>query len=276
MKLDVLAPQIERLAKQAGAAALEIYKDPSLWGVEHKEDESPLTQADVASHNIIAEGLAMLTPNIPIISEEDEVPPYTERKTWQKYWLIDPLDGTKEFINRKGEFTINIALIDNHEAVLGVVYAPVLDVSYCGVKGFGATKTAADSVSKIQVTPLNQDAQTLRLVASRHHGAKAVERLITCIQENIGEPVLTSMGSSLKLCLVAEGKADIYPRLAPTCEWDTAAAQAVVEQAGGVVLDHRFKPLSYNTKASLLNGFFYAIGDNTFDWQGLMRLSLES
>lgn len=272
MDLEQLTAEVQALAKRAGEATLTVYRNPSLWDVAHKDDDSPLTQADLNSHHIIVEGLAKLTPDIPIVSEEDEVPPYSVRKTWQRYWLIDPLDGTKEFINRKDEFTVNIALIEQHDVILGVVYAPVLDVGYCGAKGVGAFKTHGEKSRAIRVNPLKVGQQTLKLVASRRHGAKAVDDLIENITQQYGQPELTSMGSSLKLCLVAEGKADIYPRLAPTCEWDTAAAQAVVECAGGVVLDENFEPMKYNAKEEMLNGYFYAIGDNSFDWRSLMKV----
>ncbi|ABD82877.1 3'(2'),5'-bisphosphate nucleotidase CysQ [Saccharophagus degradans] len=271
MNLATLLPSIEQLAKQAGEATLAVYKKPELWDVEHKDDCSPLTQADIQSHNIIAEGLAALTPNIPVLSEEDDVPSFEVRSQWQQYWLIDPLDGTKEFINRKGEFTVNIALIQNNKAVLGVVYAPVLDVCYTGAEGIGAFKIDAKGKTPLRVKKLTQGKQTLNIVASRRHGAEEVDRLLETITSKYGEPQLTSMGSSLKLCLVAEGKADIYPRLAPTCEWDTAASQAVVEQAGGVVLDDQFKPMQYNAKPELLNGYFYVIGDQQFDWLALLK-----
>jgi 3''(2''),5''-bisphosphate nucleotidase (EC 3.1.3.7) len=212
-------------------------------------------------------------PGVPVLSEEAAIPSFSIRSQWQRYWLIDPLDGTKEFINRNGEFTVNVALIDGHKAVLGVVYVPVLNIMYGGIAGVGAWKTERGKTKPIQTRPLQAQIECgkpVELVASRHHGAREVEGLIARIEAAAGLVATKSMGSSLKLCLVAEGQADLYPRLALTSEWDTAAAQAVVEAAGGKVVDINLEPLLYNAKADILNPFFYVIGDTQYNWEALL------
>ncbi|MES9993272.1 MAG: 3'(2'),5'-bisphosphate nucleotidase CysQ [Candidatus Thiodiazotropha sp.] len=252
-----------QLAREAGNAILEIYNTD--FEVERKQDNSPLTTADKAAHNIIVSSLERLTPNIPVLSEESSAIPYETRQQWQRYWLIDPLDGTREFIKRNGEFTVNIALIDAGSPTLGVVHAPVLNTTYYGVLGNGAWKLEADrSAQSIHVTEHYR--KPVRVAGSRSHAGDSLLRFL----DNLGEHKLVSMGSSLKLCLVAEGKADIYPRLGPTSEWDTAAAQAVVEAAGGQVTTLDLKPLEYNTKESLLNPYFLVFGDRATDWSNYL------
>lgn len=243
--------EIIALAKEAGAAIMDIYRRE--FAVYDKQDESPLTEADLASHHCIVEGLRTITPDIPVLSEESGVAEHEGRMEWQTYWLIDPLDGTKEFIKKNGEFTVNIALIDQGKAVFGVVYAPALDVTYWGDAN-GAFKEEAGSLSAITVSPLPEEGQIWRVVGSRSHQSDEFKAFV----EKLPETEVVSMGSSLKLCLVAEGKADIYPRFGLTSEWDTAAAHAVVEAAGGLVLQHPgLKPLLYNTRPdTLLNPFF--------------------
>jgi 3'(2'), 5'-bisphosphate nucleotidase len=248
-----------QLAQQAGQAILAIYNRD--FQVEQKADESPLTEADLASHHTILAGLAQLTPDIPVLSEESASLPYDTRRQWQRYWLVDPLDGTREFIKRNGEFTVNIALIEDGRPVLGVVHVPVSGVSYSGRAGDGAYIYDEHGIRRpIRVTA---DRQTpLRVAGSRSHAGDSLARFLG----NIGDHEIVSMGSSLKLCLVAEGHADIYPRLGPTSEWDTAAAQAVVEAAGGQVTDTAMQPLRYNQKDSLLNPHFLVFGDTSIDW----------
>jgi len=262
MNLKEMIDPIVALAVDAGNAILEVYATD--FDVQEKGDQSPLTQADLASHNCIVAGLAALTPDIPIISEEDGLPSFDERGAWQRYWLIDPLDGTKEFVNRNGEFTVNIALIDTHRPIFGVVHVPVQDKTYVGCEGVGAELRDAGSVTPIQVAAAT--AAPVRIVGSRSHRGSSLDAFL----EKVGETDMLPMGSSLKFCVVAEGRADIYPRLGPTSEWDTAAAQAVVEQAGGQVLELNGSPLSYNAKEDILNPWFIVVGPSDRDWLALL------
>ena len=256
------------VARDAGAAILQVYGDED-FGVQTKSDDSPLTRADLAAHNIIVEGLQKRAPGIPVLSEESDGISFAERSSWDQYFLVDPLDGTKEFINRNGEFTVNIALIEKGVPMRGVVFVPVKDVMYTGDQHEGiATVTREGETGSIQVRKL--DRASLTVVASRRHGGEALEACLSVLRENFASIDTTNMGSSLKLCLIAEGEADLYPRLAPTSEWDTAAAQAVVEAAGGSVVDVDLKALRYNTKDNILNPFFYVIGDTEFDWNGVL------
>ncbi len=269
-----LLEQVICLCQRAGEAILNVYNQSQGVEVDIKADDSPVTAADLAAHAILEPGLTALLEEVPVLSEESLLPPFNVRRQWRRYWIIDPLDGTKEFINRNGEFTVNVALIENGCPVLGVVLVPVTGITYAGVKGVGAFKYENSHKRAIAVRTLLSRASgglPVELVASRRHGAEEVERIIDNIVAELGPVTTKNMGSSLKLCLVAEGEADLYPRLAPTSEWDTAAAQAVVEAAGGRVVDVDFSPLRYNTKDDILNPYFYVIGDSTYDWQGLLR-----
>ncbi len=266
--------RIIEITREAGAAILAIYETDD-FGVETKSDDSPLTRADLAAHQIILRGLTALDPGTPILSEESEPLSFDERKQWSRYYLVDPLDGTKEFISRNGEFTVNIALIEHGIPVLGVVYVPVTDVVYAGeqLKGTGAFVERDGQRTPIRARKLPerlQDGKPLIVVASRRHGGEALARCLAVLNERFPEIETTNMGSSLKLCLIAEGKADLYPRLAPTSEWDTGAAQAVVEAAGGQVVDVAILPLRYNTKENILNPFFYVLGDPEFGWEEIL------
>lgn len=249
---------VDELATRAGEKILEVYN--SDFAVEEKDDKSPLTAADLASHHVIVDGLGELTPDIPVLSEESASLPFDVRSQWRRYWLVDPLDGTREFVKRNGEFTVNIALVEDGVPVLGVVHVPVSGVSYLACQGRGAFKREGGTLSAIRVRPLGNG--PVMVVGSRSHRGDSLNSFL----EKLGEHEMVGMGSSLKLCLVAEGAADIYPRLGPTSEWDTAAAQAVVEQAGGLVTDTGMQPLRYNTKDSLLNPFFLVFGDDSRDW----------
>jgi 3'(2'), 5'-bisphosphate nucleotidase len=261
--LSTLLESVTRLAHVAGEKILAIYD--SEFAIEQKEDRSPLTEADLASHHAIVAGLKELTPGVPILSEESASLPYAQRSLWQRYWLVDPLDGTREFIKRNGEFTVNIALIEGGVSVLGVVYVPVTDVCYLACRGRGALKQEPGQEPRaIRVRALADG--PVMVVGSRSHRGDSLNRFL----ENLGKHEMVGMGSSLKLCLVAEGAADIYPRLGPTSEWDTAAAQCVVEQAGGYVTDTDMQPLHYNTKDSLLNPFFLVFGDDSRDWSSYL------
>lgn len=257
------------LARQAGAAILDIYGDED-FGVQTKSDDSPLTRADLAAHQIIVDGLEKAQPAIPVLSEESTDVTWNDRRHWQQYFLVDPLDGTKEFINRNGEFTVNIAFIDQGVPAQGVVYVPVKDVMYTGNQKAGRATVEKDGQTEsIGIRKMDQS-KPLTIVASRRHGGEALQACLDVLQKHFNDVETTNMGSSLKLCLVAEGQADLYPRLAPTSEWDTAAAQAVVEAAGGRVVDVALNTLRYNTRDQILNPFFYVLGDSEFDWLSIL------
>jgi 3'(2'), 5'-bisphosphate nucleotidase len=266
MNLSPLIDPLVALAAEAGKAILEVYA--SDFDVQAKDDESPITKADMASHHLILAGLQELTPDLPILSEESGLPDFEERGRWNPYWLIDPLDGTKEFVNRNGEFTVNIALIEDHQPVLGVVHVPVRDTTYYGCRGVGAAKRVEGGQPE-RIGVATASASPVRVVGSRSHRGASLDRFL----ENLGDFEMHPTGSSLKFCLVAEGEADIYPRLGPTSEWDTAAAQAVVEQAGGVVLELDGTPLSYNNKPDILNPHFLVAGPRDHDWLGVISES---
>ncbi len=259
MNLPQLIDPVVSLAAEAGKAILEVYATD--FDVQAKDDQSPLTQADLASHRMIMQGLAKLTPDIPVISEEAGLPDFDERGQWNPYWLIDPLDGTKEFVKRNGEFTVNIALIEDHQAVFGVVHVPVRNSTYSGCRGVGAElRTNGEEPRPIGVA--RESATPVRVVGSRSHRGASLDQFL----QNLGDFEMHPTGSSLKFCLIAEGAADVYPRLGLTSEWDTAAAQAVVEQAGGVVLELDGNPLSYNNKSDILNPYFLVAGPMDHDW----------
>ncbi len=242
--------ELEPIARAAGDAILAIYRQP--FAVEYKQDESPLTAADQGAHEVIVQALARLTPDIPVLSEESDAETMQARLGWSRYWLVDPLDGTKEFVSRNGEFTVNIALIEESRPVWGLVYAPVLDKLWYGGKGVGAWRVADGTHKAIQTRP-HEAGQAWRVVGSRNHLSQATLDYLA----PLGEVELVSMGSSLKFCIIAEGGAELYPRLAPTCEWDTAAAQAVLEGAGGSVTQLDGSALAYN-KPDILNPWFVA------------------
>lgn len=256
--LALQTPVIE-LARLAGEKILEVYD--TAFEVTHKIDKSPVTAADMGAHRIIEAGLAALPFPFPVLSEEGLHIDYSIRKQWPTYWLIDPLDGTREFVKRNGEFSVNIALIDNHRSVLGVVYAPVMKRLYYASATNGAYKQEAGSpIEPIKVRATS--GEKITIAGSRSRSDARLARYL----DRLGDHTLISIGSSLKACLVAEGKADLYPRLGATSEWDTAAAQCVVEEAGGAVTAIDMQPLRYNTKESLLNPNFFAFGDKSRDW----------
>jgi 3'(2'), 5'-bisphosphate nucleotidase len=254
-----LLEHVIKLAVEAGQRILEVYETD--FDVTHKDDNSPLTEADMAAHNTITAGLETLTPDLPILSEESANIPFEERSKWSRYWLVDPLDGTREFVKRNGEFTVNIALIDNHESILGVIYTPVSGLTYYAARGAGAFKMTADA-GPMAIHTKKRGSGSAIIAGSRSHRGDSLNAFL----QNVGDYDIISMGSSLKSCLVAEGKADIYPRLGPTSEWDTAAAQCIVEEAGGRVTETDLTPLRYNTKESLLNPYFLVFGDPDYDW----------
>src|SRR5690606_23118369 len=269
MNTSALLESVQRIAREAGRAILEVYEHPEAPEVSRKADDSPLTAADLAAHRVIAAGLRELDPALPVLSEEAAVRPWEERRNWRRYWLVDPLDGTKEFIRRTGEFTVNIALIEEGVPVLGVVYAPVTGLCYAGGAGLGATRAEGEGPARPISTGALDTGRPLRVVASRRHGSDALKSWLDAASARFPGVDLLNMGSSLKICLVAEGRADVYPRLAPTSEWDTAAAQAVLEAAGGGLLDESLPPYRYNRKADILNPPFFAVGDADFAWADL-------
>jgi 3'(2'), 5'-bisphosphate nucleotidase len=251
--LHALADGLMAIVVRAGAAIMRIYDGE--FAVQRKNDDSPLTQADLESQRVILEGLSALTPELPVLSEESAHAPWAERRSWQDLWVVDPIDGTREFVKRNGEFTINIALVSKHEAVLGVIAAPALGVVYWGARGIGAfRKRAGETFSAIHVAPT---ARPLRVVGSRSHASAETATYL----QRVGPHVMTGIGSSLKFCLVAEGSADLYPRFGPTSEWDTAAGQALLEAAGGQVTRLDGHRLKYNCRESLVNGDFLAFSN---------------
>lgn len=261
--LNNLLDPVNTIALQAGKKILEIYD--TKFTVDIKVDHSPLTEADLAAHHLIVDGLYRLS-TFPVISEESANIPFAERKAWETYWLVDPLDGTKEFIKRNGDFTVNIALIHQHEPVLGVVYVPVTNQHYYAARGCGAFKRIGNGpVERINVRGKVPEIPVV--AGSRSHVTADLEAYLGSLPEH----ELISIGSSLKFCLVAEGAADIYPRLGLTSEWDTGAAQCVVEQAGGAVTDLSGSTIKYNTKESFLNPYFLVFGDLSHDWKKYLK-----
>jgi len=257
--------QVCQLARNAGDAIMQVYDGTKPMDVVSKADNSPVTAADIAAHTVIMDGLRTLTPDIPVLSEEDP-PGWEVRQHWQRYWLVDPLDGTKEFIKRNGEFTVNIALIDHGKPILGVVYAPVMNVMYSAAEG-KAWKEECGVRKQIQV----RDARPPLVVISRSHADAELKEYL----QQLGEHQTTSIGSSLKFCLVAEGAADVYPRMGPTSLWDTAAAQCVVEQSGGRVIQLTGEPISYADPSVVLNPFFLVHGKSAVNWADLVRDSMQ-
>jgi 3'(2'), 5'-bisphosphate nucleotidase len=261
-----LVHEVCKIAEAAGRAIMAIYADETLWNVQKKEDASPLTAADMAAHRLIAEALASLTPDIPLISEESSAADLVMRRQWSRCWVVDPLDGTKEFLSRNGEFCVNIALVENQRAVLGVVHAPVKALTYHAVAGEGAFLTEADgTVRRLSCRPLVAGRDII-IVASRHHGSENEKILLDNIRREFGEFQLKNFGSAFKTCLVAEGGADCYPRFGPTMEWDTAAPQVVLEEAGGQLLSPAGEPFRYNARDTLTNHGFVVLGDQAARW----------
>jgi len=247
------------LAKEAGAGILNYYGLSSdRLHVSRKQDSTFLTEADLCAHEIIHIGLKQLTPSVPLLSEEDAIPAYAERSQWPSYWLVDPLDGTRGFIENRDEFTVNIALIQDRRPVLGVVYAPVMKLLYFAVEGEGAFKQEANGrLTPIRVSTMNWE--SFRVLLGHYLHSSQLPSLF----KDIPGSHITRLNSSLKFCWIAEGKADIYPRLGETSEWDTAASQCVLKEAGGAIVDFEGKALQYNAKDSLINPAFVAMGDPT-------------
>lgn len=248
---------IQKIAQEAGQAIMQVYEQPTAnWQLEQKADDSPLTLADQRSNAIICQALACHWPEIPIISEEEEIAPYEERKNYRYCWLIDPLDGTREFVNRNGEFAINIALVERGEVIFGLLYAPLTQSLYWAQKGAGAFVVEEGKNKRIWANTFSFEQEGLRVLGSRSHLRPATAAYI----QSLNQPQFMAKGSALKFMALAQGQADIYPRLGPTMEWDTAAPQIILEEAGGQILDWESrKPLRYN-KADLHNPHFMAQG----------------
>ena len=266
MNFAAILEEIRTIARTAGDAIMSVYARD--FSVELKDDRSPVTGADRAADDVICSGLGKLRPALPVLSEESALTAWEERRQWKRYWLVDPLDGTKEFVKRNGEFTVNIALVEDHRAVLGVVLAPALNLEFSGLCGTGAWRRDADG-SQVPVRASRGRSNPLRVMGSRSHPGPGLSAYLA----RLGPYELNPMGSSLKVCMVADGQADIYPRLGPTSEWDTGAAQAILESAGGGMIDLAGQPLRYNTKDRLLNPHFLAVGDLGRDWLSAVQNS---
>jgi len=247
------------IARQAGNCIVEVYGGS--FEVDLKSDNTPVTTADMAAHHIIVDKLHQLDPQLPVLSEESDGISFEERHSWETYWLVDPLDGTREFLRRNGEFSVNIALVHQNKPILGVIYAPVLDVAYFASCDLGAHK----QVGTASPTPIRVRTASTPITVARSRNPKTGPRMQHFLND-LGEHDEISMGSALKSCLVAEGAADVYARLGPTGEWDTGAAQCIVEEAGGYIQDIHRKKLTYNERESLINPAFLVFGDDQIDW----------
>lgn len=261
--LHVLVPPLLRLCQQAGQVICEHYHAAQAAEYRSKADDSPLTRADLDSHHLLQAGLATLAPAIPVLSEESPAQHKARRRDWRRYWLVDPLDGTKEFLARTGEFTINVALIDEHTPVLGVIYLPLQCTAYVGVPGVGARTYRAGrggtwSVAQLATRNL-APGDTLAVLASRRHRGRRLTEFLDWAQRHWGPVERRNSGSALKFCQLAQGGGDIYPRFSPCCEWDTGAGHAVLQAAGGALVGLDGKPLRYNTHDSLISPHFYAL-----------------
>lgn len=271
LNLHSLLNAVAQISQQAGQAIMTIYAQPEQWQLQHKEDKSPLTAADLASHHLIVEKLQVLTPDIPVLSEESDDD--YDRQQWSRLWLVDPLDGTKEFVARTNDFTVNIALVVDHQAVLGILHAPYYGLTYMAAKGCGAWLINQQG----EKLPLNTAKQltTPRLLVSRFHAnGKKNQALLLHTQQRFGDYQVLEVGSALKMCRIAEGLADFYPRFGTTMEWDTAAGQIILEEAGGALVDRQGRPFLYNKRESLANKDFIVVGDKAYvdDWLACMQV----
>ena len=264
-----LIEDLKVICREAGAAMLALYHDHI--EVVTKSDDTPVTEADHLADRVLEAGLTRVLADVPVLSEEGEIPALAERATWQRYWLVDPLDGTKEFIEKSDHFTINVALMEDNQPVLGMIYAPVQHTYYYGGRALGHSwrQVQEQPPELISTRPCAPNGQ-LHVAVSRHCDLEELDDLFIVLDQRFAEVVRITVGSSLKACLVADGAIDIYPRRGPTGEWDTAAAQAVVEGAGGQVLDSTFQPLRYNQRESLINPDFFIIGDPSVEWKALL------
>ncbi|NKF52492.1 3'(2'),5'-bisphosphate nucleotidase CysQ [Shewanella sp. WXL01] len=267
MKPEDIIEQVIDIATSAGKEIRGIYQQGD-FEREIKSDNTPVTSADLAANDIICSKLAALTPDIPILSEESVDIPLSEREQWQRYWLVDPLDGTGEFIAGSGDFSVIIALVEHNRPIVGVVYAPMTEVCYYAIAGLGAYKRDTKGETRIQTNQVDQDKHDhLRIAVSRRQDPQSVLKLFNNAKHC---QLVVLGGAALKSCLVAEGRADCYVRLGPTGEWDTGAAQIIVEEAGGAIMDLNLQPLSYNERDSLENPNFIVVGMPSLPWDELL------
>ncbi len=266
-----LLHSVVAVAIGAGQEIMHVYNRDTPMEVDIKNDDSPITEADTRSHRLIVSSLQQMTPDIPVLSEESDAVPHSVRSRWSLYWLVDPLDGTREFISRNGEFTVNIALIRDGQPVLGVVHVPANGTTYSGIVDDGAWQRLRGADEESIHARSVSGIRSLRVMVSRRHGDDALAPLLDRLSRRFAEVEKVSMGSSLKICLLASGAADLYPRLAPTSEWDTAAAHAVLRAAGGDIYTTDCRQLAYNSKDSLLNPHFIAVGDPHFPWSEVVK-----
>ncbi len=274
--LPALVPPLLALCQRAGDEICEYYRSPDANQYQPKDDDSPLTQADIASHQRLSAGLASLDPALPILSEESSDEEKAGRRAWPAFWMVDPLDGTKEFLARTGEFTINIALIVDHRAVLGVIYSPLEAQAYVGIPGAWARRYSRveDNWTPLTTRGLERE-RPLTVLASRRHRGPRLQGCLEWLEQQWGEIHRDNSGSALKFCQLAAGEGDIYPRYSPCSEWDTAAGQALLEAAGGALLGLDGKPLRYNCRDTLLSPYFIALGDPDH-WLSQQLLARES
>lgn len=275
-ELQTLLPPLLRLCRSAGEAVLDHYHGADAGHYRAKADDSPLTRADLTSHRMLVQGLRALEPGLPVLSEEAQAPPFETRRAWPTYWLVDPLDGTREYLNRTGDFTINIALIDAQRPVLGVIYAPLTCLAYTGVPGHGARLFRFDgggdgSHRPLAARPLRRGRPLVMLASPRHSGRR-LQLTQDWLATHWGEVQRRDRGGALKFCLLAEGSADVYPRFSPCCEWDVGAGQALLEAAGGRLVGLDGEPLRYNRRDSLYSPHFVAMADPSQAlWGDLLR-----
>ena len=268
MTLNELLEPVIAIAREAGQAIAAIYASGD-FAASQKSDDTPVTSADLASNDIIMARLQQLAVSYPIQTEESEPLPLSERKDWQRYWLVDPLDGTGEFIQRSGDFAVNIALIENGEPIMGVIYAPISDVTYAAIRGECVFRRNADgSQMPIQARSLQGEIGTLRFAISRR---QKLDVLTACLPAGLNTEFIPFGSSTLKSCMVAEGLADCYLRIGPTGEWDTGAAECIVREAGGSVMNAAFEPLSYNQRESFENPNFMVVADADYPWADIIR-----
>ena len=272
MDLLRLAEQVKLICEQAGAAIKAVYESNESVIVTYKEDDSPVTEADNRANAIIVAALANLNEGLPVLSEEGHNPSFDARRKWSMYWLVDPLDGTREFVDRTGEFTINIALIDRGRPVLGVIHLPLERKTYTGVIDHGAWREDAAGKSPIAVSGFPAPNASARVLTSSRYQNSELEEMLKSFEQRFSAVTRIKAGSALKFCLLAEGRGDIYPRFPPCCEWDTAAGQAVLEAAGGALVSAKtFQTFRYNQKESLINASFYALGGALASWQAVLE-----
>ncbi|MFK7731257.1 MAG: 3'(2'),5'-bisphosphate nucleotidase CysQ [Pseudomonadales bacterium] len=265
---QALADAVLPLMKAAGDVIMHHYASVDSLEVHTKADHTPLTAADLAAHDVIVQGLHKLTPDIPVLSEEADMPPAEVRRRWPRVWLVDPLDGTREFIDASGQFCINVALIENGVATMGMIYSPVLKMSWLGIHDAGAWRIDASERCLLSCRTM---ADSPVLISSSRRFTPDMLACEQGLRNHFGRVERLSQGSAMKFCRVADGEADIYPCFGPTSEWDTAAGQVIVEAAGGMMLSLDYKPFRYNQRDTLLNGGFFLLADRNFDWLPVLR-----